>query len=146
MLPTPFQASKGWDAYKYWESSNERYMVDGHLYWCVTRVAFPCSSLPTILDYMGKNKANNGIMATIGGAKSRDLERNEPTFIQFYRMVPAARTPGGQPYLIFQDELLAYDLDNPPDFKWKNPSCTTFPPAFYPPSSSPSMPLCVNMG
>ena len=65
-------------------------------------------------------------MATIG-AKSRDLERNEPTFIQFYRMVPAAGTPSGQPYLIFQDELLACDLDDPPDFKWKNPSCTTSP-------------------
>ena len=57
MLPTPFQASKGWDAYMYWESSYERYMVDGHLDWCVTRVA---SSLPITPDYMGKGKANNG--------------------------------------------------------------------------------------
>ena len=41
----------------------------------------------------------------------------------FYRLVPAPRTPGGQLDLIFRDDLVACDLDNAPDFKWKDPSC-----------------------
>ena len=57
--------------------------------------------------------------------------------MQFRRTVRAPRTPGGQPYLIFQDELLACDLDDAPDFKWKDPSCTIPCPRFPPSPLSP---------
>ena len=61
-------------------------------------------------------------------------------------MVPAPRTPGGQPNLIFQDELLACDLDDAPDFKWKNPSCTIPCPCSLPPISMQLLVLlCVDI-
>ena len=52
-------------------------------------------------------------------------------------MVPVPRS-GAQPHLIFTDELLACDLDDAPDFKWKDPSCTiSLPPPSLSPHSSP---------
>ena len=48
-------------------------------------------------------------------------------------MVAAPRTPGGKPDLIFHHELLACDLDDAPDFKWKDPSCTIPCPHSPPP-------------
>ena len=44
-------------------------------------------------------------------------------------MVPIPRS-GALPYLIFSHELLACDLDDPPDFKWKNPTCIASLPPF----------------
>ena len=131
MSSTHFQAGRGWDSHKYWESSDERYMVDEHLNWYITRVATPPPSSPIIPH--GQRKGLT--MATIGEEKNQALEGNESTSIQFYRMVPVPRS-GAQPYLVFTDELLACDLDDAPDFKWKNPSCTIpLPPeALTPPS------------
>ena len=126
MSSTHFQAGKGWDAHKYWESSDERYMVDEHLNWYITRVT---STLPTTL-----HRQRQALTVIAGGGKNEVHEGNQSTSIQFYRMVPAPRIPGAQPYLIFTDELLACDLDDAPDFKWKNPSCI------------PPLLLCVNMG
>ncbi|KAF8243917.1 hypothetical protein K440DRAFT_611241 [Wilcoxina mikolae CBS 423.85] len=86
---TFYQAGKGWDAHKYWESSDDKYLVDGHLNWYITR--------------------------------NQVIEGEESTSIPFYRMVPVPLVPGHQPWLMFTDELLACDLDDAPDFKWKNP-------------------------
>ena len=63
------------------------------------------------------------------------------------RMVAAPRTPGGQPNLIFQDVLFACNLDDAPDFKWKDPSGTipclrSDPPPPTPYSSSSSLYYC----
>jgi hypothetical protein len=51
--------------------------------------------------------------------QNQTLEGTEQSSMHFYRYVPAN---GNQPDLRFSHELLACDLDNPPDYKWKNPS------------------------
>ena len=63
------------------------------------------------------------------------MEGNESTSMEFFRMVSIPRS-GAPPCLIVSHELLACDLDVPPDFKWKNPSCT----ASLPPLSLPLPP------
>lgn len=50
------------------------------------------------------------------------IEGNVSTAIRFYRNVPVPLVAGHQPNLKFTDELLACDLDDAPDFKWKNPA------------------------
>ncbi|KAI5812785.1 hypothetical protein BZA77DRAFT_323306 [Pyronema omphalodes] len=50
--------------------------------------------------------------------RNQALEVTEQSSVSFCRYVPVN---GNQPILKFTDELLACDLDNPPDYKWKNP-------------------------
>ncbi|KAF8249243.1 actin-like ATPase domain-containing protein [Wilcoxina mikolae CBS 423.85] len=47
---------------------------------------------------------------------------SDSTSIEFYRLVSIPANPSERPYMMFTDELLACDLDNAPDFKWKNPN------------------------
>jgi hypothetical protein len=45
----------------------------------------------------------------------------------FYRMVSIPAVRGLQPYLQFVDELFVCDMDDAPEYKWKNASGTNIP-------------------
>ncbi|KAI5783433.1 hypothetical protein FPQ18DRAFT_356158 [Pyronema domesticum] len=86
----PYVAGLGHEAHKYWDCSDEQYVVENHMNW-----------------YIKRNQV---------------IEGNVSTAIRFYRNVPVPLVAGHQPNLKFTDELLACDLDDAPDFKWKNPA------------------------
>ena len=71
MFRTPFQTGKGWDAHKYWRPSESRFMVDGRLKWCITRVASSLSLLflPPYDTVWAKARL---MMATIGGGEEKE--------------------------------------------------------------------------
>lgn len=50
------------------------------------------------------------------------------TSLPFYRTVPVPAIRGMAPYLIFHDELVSCDLDDAPDYQWKNADGDQFLP------------------
>lgn len=85
---SPYFAGLGLEDHRYWDTSDDMYMVDGHLNW-----------------YIQKNMV-------LGSTVS--------TSLPFYRTVPVPAIRGMAPYLIFHDELVSCDLDDAPDYQWKN--------------------------
>jgi hypothetical protein len=54
------------------------------------------------------------------------IEDTLSTSISFYRMVPIPSGRNARPDLKFEDELLACDKDDAPDYSWRIPG-GTFP-------------------
>jgi len=118
---SPYFAGLGLENHKYWDPSDEMYMVDGHLNWYIEKVCTNLRLLPGT-SYSADSGEQNMI-----------LGNTVSTSLPFYRTVPVPSIRGMAPYMIFHDELVVCDLDNAPDYQWKNADCrstqfNTIPP------------------
>jgi len=59
------------------------------------------------------------------------LEDEMSESMNVYRMVPIPSIRGLQPYLQFVNELFVCDMDDAPDYNWKNPAGMGLPEEFF---------------
>lgn len=108
MSCSPYYAGNGLEDHKYWDRSDEMYMVDGHLNWYIEKV---CSNLRFSTGSF--NCADSAVQNMV-------LGNTVFVSLPFYRTVPVPAIRGMAPYMTFHDELVLCDLDNAPDYQWKN--------------------------